>query len=621
MTNNGLALREPLAPPDIDFDAEQHWITILHPAYPDDKNCLFTFEACDHPEGGLHKVVVLTACGIIAGNFWNGYLSTSRDGPPIDEDIYVLREPSYYFHALPYSSATIPNVASAPTPQYIASPTATARPLTAPTRPSPHLYPIYTDFRDWPFPHRNLPPWWPKIPRARHAFSSQPYSKLTDAVRQRDESCRLTGWGQITEGAHIVPREESDWFGENGMKAYSSSTLLPSPDNSANVFLLRRDVYSAYDRSIWTIVPKKLDSTSAEAPWVFHLLDNDEEYKAAFHNVKLRPLSGINSEYLLAGFALVIFPMLQSFLGNSAEKHLIGKSITEIPRGRLVDGRECGKRFPSNKYRTRSPRKKGARGEEELSDQAWNQRLSDLCPDNRFGPARQHERKRPRLTSSGSTQHSVEKADILPMQHADMPSALLSLQPQLPTVSFACQCPSPICKPDINPVGQNGAETEEPEAEVVGDICCAHECRTWMDLERLESLRQKALEHERRRLPSHVGEWWHCQVEWAQEKAQDTFAGRDHEQVMWVQGEEVVDGKTGDYFESTEDFLRLFGPWTTATYSDDGLGEDLHADEGFFELDYPFPIATSVQESSSDLVSHENMVKVEDGKHYIHQGV
>ncbi|KAL8941989.1 MAG: hypothetical protein Q9216_001922 [Gyalolechia sp. 2 TL-2023] len=581
MTGSGIALREPLATPDIDLDTEQHWITILHPAYPDNQNCLFTFKAYDHPEGGLHKVVVLTACGIIAGNIWNGYLSITRNGPPIHDDVYVLREPVYYFHAHPYPSSQVSTISGAATTHHAATPAATAVPSAASSHAFPYPYPVYTDFRDWPFPHRNLPPWWPKIPRRRHPITSQPYSKLTDAVRQRDESCRLTGWGQITEGAHIVPREESDWFRENGMKAYSSSTLLSTPDNPANVFLLRRDVHTAYDRSIWTIVPKKTHSSSAEASWVFHLLDNDEEYKAAFHNVKLRPLNGINSEHLLAGFALAVFPMLTSFLGNSVEKSLMGKSITENPRGRLVNGQECGKKFPGKKDRTRSPRKKRARDEEDRSDEDFEH------ADNRFGRACQRSPKRLRPTNIDVGPRSVDKTGTAPTLQAEMPHALLSpppeLTPESPIESLACCCPSPTCKTENDSVCLDAAKSDEPEAEVVGDICWAYECRTWKDLERLESIRQKALEHERTRLPSHVGDWWQSQVEWAQEKAQGTFFGRDHEQVMWVQGEEVVDRKTGDYFESTADFRRLFGPWTTPTCSDNELGEDVRPDE----LDHP----------------------------------
>ncbi|CAO1606494.1 hypothetical protein XANCAGTX0491_009993 [Xanthoria calcicola] len=63
---------------------------------------------------------------------------------------------------------------------------------------------------------------------------------------------------------------------------------------------------------------------------------------------------------------------------------------------------------------------------------------------------------------------------------------------------------------------------------------------------------------------------------------------------MWMRRAKVAGRKMGDYFESIE---RLSGPWTMASYYDDELGEDVRVDEGFFELDRPFSIATSVDES------------------------
>lgn len=106
MAGDEFKLREPPDPPSISEFAATHRIKILHPGYPDGKNCLFQFNACDDPRGGLHKVVVLTACGVIAGNVWDGYLSTSRDGPPVDEAIQVLRDAVYYFYAHPYHRST-----------------------------------------------------------------------------------------------------------------------------------------------------------------------------------------------------------------------------------------------------------------------------------------------------------------------------------------------------------------------------------------------------------------------------------------------------------------------------------------------------------------------------------
>lgn len=359
------------------------------------------------------------------------------------------------------------------------------------------------------------------------------------------------------------------------MKVYSPSTLLSTTDNAANVFLLRRDVHYAYDRSIWTVVPKKPDAVSTEAPWVFHLLDSDEEYKAAYHNVKLRDLGGVRSEYLLAGFALVIFPMLTSFLGNSINKALVGKSICSDPRGRVFNGEECGKTFPSNKDRNRSPKKHkgGDEDEDEEARREGNGRHGDSGSSDKLDISRQRARKRPKFKSSASLEQyhpkPAEGTDTQPRKVAKTAAALSSKLSEPIDTQPPCQCPSPTYEPPTYPVDEDPAKTEEPEAEVIGDVCYARDCRTWKDLERLGFLRQQALEKERAR--SHVSDWWHRQVEWAREGQNRTYAGKDLEQLMWVQGEEIFDQQTGDHFESTEQFLQLIGPWTTATASTRGV--------------------------------------------------
>ncbi|KAL8956890.1 MAG: hypothetical protein Q9193_005701 [Seirophora villosa] len=504
MAGDEFELREPPDPPSIVEFAETHQIKILHPGYPDGKNCLFRFNACDDPRGGLHKVVVLTACGVIAGNVWDGYLSTSHDGPPVDEAIQVLRDAVYYFYAQPYHRSSSSPTAGEFVLCHQSSLGAAANvlviteadiqtPATS-SQPSSPLYPVYTQFRDWPFPHDRLPPWWPAIRRGRQPIAAHSLSRLTEVVRQRDTSCRLTGWRQMTEAAHIVPREESDWFCENDMQSYSPDIHLSTTDNAANEFLLRRDVLRAYDQSMWTIVPKKTDSTSAEALWAFHLLAMDEEYKVAFHNVKIRPLDGVSSEYLLAGFAFVIFPMLTSFLRNSAAKALMGKGIAQDPYGRIVDGKECGKLFPNDKNRSPSPRKRRMGDEEEESREKWNGSHGNARSMDEHIGSWQRGRKRSRFTpGSAAQQCGPEPAEethgepLIKKKTATPPSSILPG----PTISRrTCRCPSPTYELLINFLDQDPAKTEEPEAEVVRDVCCAPECRTMKDLKRLGSLRQ-----------------------------------------------------------------------------------------------------------------------------------
>lgn len=76
-------------------------VRILHPGYHDDgfENLLLDLLASDPSPGGLHHATVLTICGIVTGNRWDGYLSTSN-GPegrvqtPLNA---VLAARTYYF--------------------------------------------------------------------------------------------------------------------------------------------------------------------------------------------------------------------------------------------------------------------------------------------------------------------------------------------------------------------------------------------------------------------------------------------------------------------------------------------------------------------------------------------
>lgn len=81
-------------------------ILIKHPNYRDDfdRNVLMTLYAFGHIGGGLHYSTALIACGLVAGNVWNGYFTLDRDGPRIalGEDELLLGK-SYYFH-LPSST-------------------------------------------------------------------------------------------------------------------------------------------------------------------------------------------------------------------------------------------------------------------------------------------------------------------------------------------------------------------------------------------------------------------------------------------------------------------------------------------------------------------------------------
>lgn len=55
-------------------------IRFRHPQYPHTNNVLLDFFAPDHPDGGLQYDLAMVACGVIADNRWDGWLTETVDG-------------------------------------------------------------------------------------------------------------------------------------------------------------------------------------------------------------------------------------------------------------------------------------------------------------------------------------------------------------------------------------------------------------------------------------------------------------------------------------------------------------------------------------------------------------
>ncbi len=161
-------------------------IRFFHPGYgktpisandtPPNRDSLIALPALD--DGGIHYDTAHTACGILTGNRWDGYFSLVRDGSvrvqsPADG---ILREPAYFF-CLPPSSD-----------------------------PSADPYPVVAGFRDWRFPHRNLPPCWERL-RPRFLGTAQGTARR----------CIMTDCGFSLDNAHLVPVKQSRWYIDNDM--------------------------------------------------------------------------------------------------------------------------------------------------------------------------------------------------------------------------------------------------------------------------------------------------------------------------------------------------------------------------------------------------------------------
>ncbi|KAF2241887.1 hypothetical protein BU26DRAFT_172035 [Trematosphaeria pertusa] len=119
----------PPAPAEQQPEAPSH-IIVRHPHYDSSHNVLLRLLAVDTQGGagghGLCAQFVLDACAVVAGNRWDGWLSETADATAAAVDASsILAKPSYYFHL-------------------------------AGERP----YAIVPSFREWRFPHGDLPIHW-----------------------------------------------------------------------------------------------------------------------------------------------------------------------------------------------------------------------------------------------------------------------------------------------------------------------------------------------------------------------------------------------------------------------------------------------------------------------------
>ncbi|KAH6975849.1 hypothetical protein EDB80DRAFT_658503 [Ilyonectria destructans] len=207
-------------------------IRILHPGYSNfsynpDFDILIAFQAFD--DGGVHYDTAHTACAILANNQWDGYFSHDKHGKikvrPTDG---VLRDPSFYF-CLPSSSD-----------------------------PSTDQYPVIPRFKDWRFPHKNLPPIWMQL--KEQLLAEQ------ETKQARPGHCSLSDCADAIESAHLVPTTQSHWWRINVMKQHVRAPLFSTNDIDcpANSLPLRCDIHRMFDERHFTFVPKTVIARDQE---------------------------------------------------------------------------------------------------------------------------------------------------------------------------------------------------------------------------------------------------------------------------------------------------------------------------------------------------------------------
>ncbi|KAL9595273.1 MAG: hypothetical protein Q9219_006549 [cf. Caloplaca sp. 3 TL-2023] len=310
-------------------------VTICHPGYHEAADILISFAAFDGKHGGICHNTALIACGIIAGNFWDGCFTKDAIGEEVvtSSSCDGVLPPGTYYFQLPTFSVDQP-------------------------------YPIVPIFRHWRFPHQNLPPSW-----AGYSRVHTPFRVLQPSVRD-DGKCRMSYCKEGCDKAHMCPVEEDQWFDQQSMEQYikgkGKATDL-AIDDTNNRFHLRADLHRSFRDKKFVFVPK-------DGNFVVHVLEPSVELTTVYHNSELHPLDFVPIEYLFARFAWALFPFVGNFLRAGKDRWLLPVGSAE-PYLETADNCRIigsGEAFPNNdSSATRRARTEPMEGVTEVEEAHW----------------------------------------------------------------------------------------------------------------------------------------------------------------------------------------------------------------------------------------------------------
>ncbi|KAH7111789.1 hypothetical protein B0J11DRAFT_598420 [Dendryphion nanum] len=318
--------QEPCEPPAVPacLGIPHRQILFRHPGYNEPNNVLFKLFAPDvgqdYTSRGLYAEYALQAYGIVAGNRWDGWLSEAKDhdySTRVDSTS-ILHKSRYYFHLPPLRSDVDAGRPNLP-------------------------YPIVPTFREWRFPHDQLPDLWQQMSSTDSDFvapeQSYATSNLTLALQARNISCRITGYKEGTQVAHIYTT-----FG-------SANTL----DDLSNALLLRTDLHIAFDKPKFVFVPKP-SSDPKKPRYVTHVVEASAELEFLYHNRALHSLYS-SAETLFAQFAWSIFPLVDGFLTCRERRRLLlaSENAASFDNEGFVPWERCAQ---FSRKRSQSPKKR-----------------------------------------------------------------------------------------------------------------------------------------------------------------------------------------------------------------------------------------------------------------------
>ncbi|KAF8459573.1 hypothetical protein BGX38DRAFT_1264481 [Terfezia claveryi] len=278
------------------------FVFVVHPGYADRAGTLFKLPAYDSfvrgssgTSWGIHHGLVLRACEIVSGNT-EGILSTLTFDELLNTECNANWEIVFRRHCAQrdINEILLPG-------RYF---------FYVHNFEGNRQYAICDSFRSWSFPDM-LPPEWsiPTEPSTRMVLSVSAYS---EEVRLRDEVCKISKYWDGSQVAHIVPKDEVEWFVRNGLGIYNANQMLrPVPENQIsdvnNLILLRSDIHYSFDIPTFVFAPK-----GTPAQYVVHFLSPTVNYSHLYHNCIVDQLD-VPAEFLYARFAWSIFRLLAGF--------------------------------------------------------------------------------------------------------------------------------------------------------------------------------------------------------------------------------------------------------------------------------------------------------------------
>lgn len=205
-------------------------------------------------------------------------------------------------------------------------------------------YAVVPSFNDWTFPHGAVPESWP-LP--------------SDLPHDPSARCIVSRHSLGLKNAHIVPKEDNDWFQQQGMGRYAPDGL--GINSHRNIVNLRADLHKIYDANIFAFVPKREiygpDSGTNPLSYVFHVLRADDvgEVWAMFHNVPTQGMEHTMREFHFARFARAILLGVKDFILQGHPRVVLRTEEGGEPTVRELSGAVLKDLYGGGGTRTPSP--------------------------------------------------------------------------------------------------------------------------------------------------------------------------------------------------------------------------------------------------------------------------